>query len=55
MSDHTFSQAQADMRSGYFSGVPGMFVSGVVWLTAGGVTEVLFASLLFMRARRGAA
>ena len=37
MSDHPFSQAQADMRSGYFSGVPGMAVSGVAWLTAGAV------------------
>jgi len=35
--EQTISQAQADMRSGYFSGVPGMLVSGVVWLTAGAV------------------
>ena len=41
MSDHTFSQAQADMRSGYFSGVPGMYVSGVVWLTAGAVAVLV--------------
>jgi hypothetical protein len=35
MSELTIRQAQADMRSAYFSGAPGVLVSGCVWLTAG--------------------
>ena len=35
MTELTFTQAQADMRSGYFDGAPGIFVSGLVWLVAG--------------------
>lgn len=35
MSGFTFTQAQADMRDGYFNGAPGVLVSGVVWLIAG--------------------
>ncbi|MBC7919255.1 MAG: hypothetical protein H7Y28_15745 [Rhodoferax sp.] len=41
MSELTFSQAQADMRSGYFCGVPGILVSGVVWLVAAAVALLL--------------
>lgn len=37
MSELTFSQAQADMRIGYFCGAPGILVSGVVWLVAAAV------------------
>ncbi|MDX2218437.1 MAG: hypothetical protein SF172_05385 [Burkholderiales bacterium] len=37
MSDLTFSQAQANMRDAYLSGAPGVLVSGLVWLVAGGV------------------
>lgn len=37
MSELTFSQAQADMRNGYFYGMPGVLVSGVVWLAAAAV------------------
>ena len=35
MTELTFTQAQADMRSGYFDGAPGILVSGLVWLVAG--------------------
>jgi hypothetical protein len=35
MSDLTLTQAQADMRSGYFNGAPGILVSGLVWLVSG--------------------
>jgi hypothetical protein len=35
MNELTFSQAQADMRRGYFCGAPGILVSGMVWLAAG--------------------
>ena len=35
MTDLTFPQAQADMRRGYFSGAPGVLVSGLVWFVAG--------------------
>lgn len=37
MSAFTFSQAQADMRNGYLCGVPGIWVSGAVWLVAAAV------------------
>ncbi|PTT74939.1 hypothetical protein DBR42_29980 [Pelomonas sp. HMWF004] len=37
MSEFTFSQAQADMRSGYLCGVPGIWASGAVWLVAAAV------------------
>jgi hypothetical protein len=33
----TIADAQRDMRAGYFSGAPGMLVSGTVWLAAGAV------------------
>jgi hypothetical protein len=35
MSELTISQAQANMRSAYFSGAAGVLVSGCVWLAAG--------------------
>jgi len=35
MSEITFSQAQANMREGYYCGAPGVLVSGLVWLIAG--------------------
>ena len=35
MTELTLQAAQADMRRAYFSGAPGVFVSGLVWLTAG--------------------
>lgn len=35
-------EAQADMRDAYFGGAPGVFVSGIMWLSAG-ITS-LFAS-----------
>jgi hypothetical protein len=35
MTESTFQAAQADMRQAYFSGAPGVLVSGLVWLTAG--------------------
>jgi len=31
----TFVEAQEDMRTSYFGGSPGAFISGIVWLTAG--------------------
>jgi hypothetical protein len=31
----SFAEAQANMRSGYYSGAPGILVSGCVWLAAG--------------------
>ena len=37
MNDPTLSNAQADMRHGYANGAPGVLVSGLVWLVAGGV------------------
>ena len=37
MNDVTVAQAQADMRRGYLFGAPGVLVSGLVWLVAGGV------------------
>lgn len=37
MNEFTFTQAQADMRRGYFCGAPGILVSGVVWAIASGV------------------
>lgn len=33
----SFPDAQADMRAGYQCGAPGVAVSGLVWLVAGGV------------------
>jgi hypothetical protein len=30
-----FTEAQEDMRTSYFGGGPGAFISGVVWITAG--------------------
>jgi hypothetical protein len=52
MTELTFTQAQADMRSGYFDGAPGILVSGVVWLVAGLVAvllsdEIAVLALLF--------
>ncbi|MEO7916909.1 MAG: hypothetical protein ABIR16_04635 [Dokdonella sp.] len=35
MNNSSFSQSQEDMRRGYLSGAPGVFVSGSVWLVAG--------------------
>jgi hypothetical protein len=35
MAELTLAQAQANMRSGYLSGAPGILVSGCVWLVAG--------------------
>ena len=35
MSEVTFSQAQANMRDGYYFGAPGVLVSGMVWVAAG--------------------
>ena len=37
----TVAQAQADMRRGYLFGAPGVLVSGLVWLVAGGVAIVV--------------
>lgn len=37
MSELTIPEAQADMRRAYLSGAPGVLVSGLVWLVAGGV------------------
>lgn len=37
MSTLTIEAAQADMRRGYLCGAPGLFVSGLVWLTAAAV------------------
>jgi hypothetical protein len=37
-------RAQANMRSGYLSGAPGVFVSGCVWLTAGLVAALKSSS-----------
>ncbi len=31
----TITEAQADMRRGYYGGAPGVLVSGLVWLAAG--------------------
>ena len=41
MNELTFAQAQADMRSGYFCGAPGILVSGLMWLAAGLVAVVV--------------
>ncbi len=35
MTEYKLSQAQQDMRTGYFWGAPGVAVSGLVWLVAG--------------------
>lgn len=35
MTELTFHAAQADMRRAYFSGAPGVLVSGLIWFTAG--------------------
>lgn len=35
MAEFTIQDAQADMRSAYLSGAPGVFISGLVWLVAG--------------------
>ncbi len=40
----TLAQAQLDMRRGYLFGAPGVLVSGVVWLVAGGVALFVSAS-----------
>ena len=40
-----FAQAQANMRAGYLSGAPGVFVSGCVWLAAGLVATLQSPSL----------
>lgn len=37
MTDPTLAQAQTDMRRAYAHGAPGVLVSGLVWLVAGGV------------------
>jgi hypothetical protein len=34
MSEQTLAQAQADMRTGYMDGAPGVLTSGVVWMVA---------------------
>lgn len=41
MDDMTVTQAQADMRHGYLLGAPGVLVSGLVWLVAGGVAVLV--------------
>jgi len=40
MSEHTLAQAQADMRTGYMDGAPGVLTSGLVWLVATVVAAV---------------
>ena len=40
----SLSQAQADMRTGYRCGAPGVLVSGLVWLTAGVVATRVSAT-----------
>ena len=35
MAEFTVQEAQADMRSAYLSGAPGVLISGLVWLVAG--------------------
>jgi hypothetical protein len=37
MTAFTFPDAQSEMREVYFHGAPGVLVSGLVWLVAGGV------------------
>lgn len=37
----TIAEAQRDMHRAYFSGAPGMFVSAVVWITAGIVASLI--------------
>ena len=37
----TLAEAQADMRRGYLLGAPGVLVSGLVWLAAGGVAVLV--------------
>jgi hypothetical protein len=44
MTDFSFSQAQADMRSGYFHGAPGVLASGAVWLVAALVAQFYSAA-----------
>lgn len=44
MSEFSFAQAQADMRSGYFHGAPGVLVSGLVWLVAALVAQFYSAA-----------
>ena len=41
----SFADAQANMRSGYLSGAPGVFVSGCVWLAAGLVAALKSPSI----------
>lgn len=41
MSELTIQEAQADMRRAYLSGAPGVLVSGLVWLVAGGVAVLV--------------
>ena len=52
MTELTFQAAQADMRRAYFSGAPGVLVSGLVWLAAGfvaasGLEKASVLTLLF--------
>lgn len=44
MTNLSLSQAQADMRTGYQCGAPGVLVSGLVWLTAGVVATRVSAT-----------
>lgn len=44
MTDHSIATAQADMRSGYLDGAPGIAVSSAAWLAASAVAWVVSAS-----------
>ena len=44
MSEYRFSDAQADMRSGYLHGAPGIAASSVAWLSAAAVALTVSAS-----------
>ena len=44
MSEFTFDRAQANMRSAYLSGAPGVLASGCAWLAAGLVAAMISAS-----------
>jgi len=51
----SFAEAQADMRSGYFSGAAGVLVSGCVWLAAGLVAALQSSSLAVITLLAGGA
>lgn len=55
MTEFTINAAQADMRSGYTFGAPGVLVSGSVWLVAGVVALMVSSQIAVLTLLAGGA